>query len=733
MDEAYNKFINFIGLSIDKQPKLLRTKEEPKKGDYIRRNDGFFYIWKEPSFLQKKDEYEFVEPHPMILKDIITTIFKKVLEKHGYKIDANRLTNYFVRKEDYTIPHENEDVFKIVKGFEYRIRAHGGLLYLVLDYKTSIEPNMSIQGLIGEGIESQFFLDTFVKFEKEDRKIKGKIESLDSTDAEIKDFRGSIHKVQLDLIYPETKSYMLDRILSKLDRKKNAVFLQRSATFLNIKQASRRRLDEIKRIKDELSELFPLEYSGFKIQIKDTLTPILDLQSGEQQTEIIDTQGTLETQDYLFYGDSIEEEPCLLFDEEDSSKSHLQPYYGLKNFGPYSKRDISKIEVSIICPRDKKAQMENLFNTIKDGGPHFYEGTKKMFRADLTLNRIILVDDISAEGYENACDTFSQEDRGKTDVALVYVPETPRNWPYSPYYKAKYKLLTEGYTSQMVTDNTFENLNFSLLNLASAIYAKAGGVPWVLEREIRDVDIIIGISYSHITPERAQGLDVVSKKYLGFVNIFDQYGKWLFFQANTTPYSSEERLQAFADIISTVMKKFENERGYKPSRIAVHYSKKFGRKEKEAIIEAVEKEVANPKIIFIRIDTSHPFRAFDLSTNDGSFPRRSYIYLGGNEYLLSTTGFSDISSRQGIGTPKLLHINTYEYPQKFLSSNQVVEQVFSMTRLNWATAMTLVREPVTTSFSRMAAYMIASLNAPMWNDINVPKLQKRLEGKTWFI
>lgn len=732
MDEVYNKYINFIGLDVVEIPKIFRTKEEPTKGEYIRRIDGYYYTWKEPGLLQKKGEYEPVEPHPMILKDIIAHIFKDLLEKQGYKIDIDKLTNYYVRKDDDTIPHENEDIFSIVKGFEYRIRAQGNLIYLVLEYKIRIEPKGTIKDLIEKGISANFFLNSFVLFEENGRQRKGKIEKIDSDDAEIRDLKGNICKIDLKSIYPETKTHILDEILIKLGRRKNAVFLQRRATFLDIKQGSRKRLDEIRRIKEDISKIFPINCGDFKINIKDSLTPILDVQSDGFQGEIIDTKGTMETDDYLFYGDSIEKEPNLLFDEEDPSKSHSQPYYGLKFFGPYSKRDFSMINVSIICPRDKNDDMQKLLQLIKEGSQRVYDGTKKMFRIDLSLNQTKLLDDVTVEGYEKACEDFIQEDKGKTDVVLVYVPETPKYWPYSPYYRAKYKLLTEGYTSQMITENTFDNITFSLLNLASAIYAKAGGVPWVLEREIRDVDVIVGVAFSQIIPERAQGLNMPSERYLGFVNIFDQYGKWLFFQANTTPFSKEVRTQAFENIISEVIKKFETERGFKPSRIAFHYSKGFGKDEKEAIIKAVEKEVKNPKIIFINIDDDHPFRAFDLSTTDGSLPRRSYVYLGENEYLLSTTGISDIS-RQGIGTPRLLHIKTYEYPEKFLDSKQVMEQVFSLTRLNWATAMTLVREPVTISFSKMTAYMIASLTSAMWSQITIPSLLKRLEGKTWFI
>lgn len=136
---------------------------------------------------------------------------------------------------------------------------------------------------------------------------------------------------------------------------------------------------------------------------------------------------------------------------------------------------------------------------------------------------------------------------------------------------------------------------------------------------------------------------------------------------------------------------------------------------------------------FVSIDDSHPFRLYDIGVPDGSFPRGHYAYLAENQMLMSTTGHTPIAARR-MGTPKLLHvISRDQRPSKFIEMDDIAMQILSLTKLDWATATPLVREPVTLQFSREIAYLTAAISEQEWQSITRPEVNVTLSRRPWFI
>jgi argonaute-like protein implicated in RNA metabolism and viral defense len=123
---------------------------------------------------------------------------------------------------------------------------------------------------------------------------------------------------------------------------------------------------------------------------------------------------------------------------------------------------------------------------------------------------------------------------------------------------------------------------------------------------------------------------------------------------------------------------------------------------------------------------------YDRSTKDGSFPRGSFVYLRENECLLSTTGETPIAGLR-MGTPRLLHIRLKHITEHFLEIDDIVNQIFSLTKLNWATSMPMIREPVTLVFSKAIAYLAAAMSEQEWKGITKPEISPALNSRPWFI
>lgn len=431
-------------------------------------------------------------------------------------------------------------------------------------------------------------------------------------------------------------------------------------------------------------------------------------------------------------GRRIKDEPDLLFDRSDSSARHQQVYWGLRTYGPYDK-GMPDIKLGIICPSEEQGLVEGLVKGLNRGTPIIPGGMPRFFRCNLVTAKKIVIGSMKIEEYEKAATEFIKSTSFKdVDLILVCIPWTSRYFTDTPYYRLKAMFTSHGYPTQMITKNTFRNLKWSYLNLASAIFSKAGGVPWVLASEMKNTDMILGISVSNlITRKRRAG---GHPRFVGCVNVFDNYGKWMFFQGTARVFKEDKasRNEQLKELIEGCVQKFEAIKKRLPTNIVIHYFKKFSMREVESVEQILNEIIGEHNLACVSINSSHPFRMYDKTTSDGSFPRGAYVYLKENECLLSTTGETSIA-RLRMGTPKLLHIRLQHNTGAFSNIDDVVKQVFCLTKLNWATSMPMIREPVTLVFSNAIAYLSAVISEQEWKGITTSEVSPILNSRPWFI
>ena len=429
-------------------------------------------------------------------------------------------------------------------------------------------------------------------------------------------------------------------------------------------------------------------------------------------------------------GDRIEEEPDLLFDEADTSAVNKQPYWGLRKYGPYSK-ETDTLRLGIISTERKIGEVENLINDLNEGSSILPGGMPQFFRCKIDVEKTLTVRTVDIKEYEEAAwDFVKATDYRKIDATVVYIPKTSKYFANTPYYRLKAIFTSHGYPTQMITQSTFDNIRYSYLNLASALFAKAGYIPWVLQSEMKNIDMILGISVSNVISKKNRAGTV--PRFVGYVNVFDTYGKWMFFEGTAKSYKKDEKLVQLKSLLESALIKFKAIKRVAPRKIAIHHWKRFSHDEIETVEKTLYEALGDHNTVFVAIDDSHPFRMYDTESEDGSFPRGHYAYLGESDILLSTTGASEISGYR-MGTPKLLHISYVQKPSDFLEAREVVEQVFSLTKLNWASATPLIRRPVSLEFSRRIAYLTAAISDPIWTGIVSSNVSAMLNNRTWFI
>ncbi len=310
-------------------------------------------------------------------------------------------------------------------------------------------------------------------------------------------------------------------------------------------------------------------------------------------------------------------------------------------------------------------------------------------------------------------------------IFLIHCPEVGFSLDdeNSPYYRLKRSLLEAGVPCQMVDTPTLLDPDFKDLNLALNIVAKCGIAPWVLPESIPDADFFIGLSYT-------QSARLDGARLMGFANVFNEYGRWEFYSGGTEVFPYEEKAKHYAKLVEETLGRLALS---EEATICFHYSAKFSREDRVAILNAARRVRPKGTYWFVWINKTHHVRLYDRrQETDGSLSRGRYVLGSSNQVYLSTTGYNPY--RKFLGTPQMLEINVrIERPEGIIFGppdlRVVATQILSLTKLNWASTDSLCGEPITTKYAGDIAY----LTAAFMRQSGMFRLHPVLERTPWFI
>ena len=219
---------------------------------------------------------------------------------------------------------------------------------------------------------------------------------------------------------------------------------------------------------------------------------------------------------------------------------------------------------------------------------------------------------------------------------------------------------------------------------------------------------------------------------MGYANVFNAYGQWGFYSANSEAFPYEEKTKYFYELVKSTLEQLPP-LSETPS-IYFHYSAKFSRDDRTAILEAARAVRPKGTYSFVWINTKHNVRFYDrASEGDGSMSRGAYVVTSPRQIYISTTGYNPY--RQSLGTPVTLEVNIHteeangkirqEYDLRALAF-----QILSLTKLNWASTDSLCGEPITTKYAGDIAYLTSAF---LRQQQPAFRLHHVLEKTPWFI
>ncbi len=292
------------------------------------------------------------------------------------------------------------------------------------------------------------------------------------------------------------------------------------------------------------------------------------------------------------------------------------------------------------------------------------------------------------------------------------------------YYKVKEKLLKRNISSQCIetekmlkvleNDSALEksgkkgqNFAYTLQNIAIAVNAKLGGIPWRINMPTAK-ELVVGVGAFKNTDTNVQ--------YIASAFSFDNTGAF-----NSFEYFHKDETSELAGSIEEAIINYANVND-KPNRLVIHFYKEMSEEEIKPIENALHNLDLDIPVFVVTINKteSEDFVVFDDKFTDKMPYSGRYINLGNKTYLLcNNTRYEDntFNSMDGFPFPVKLKIscptdNELQSDTKII--NGLIDQVYQFSRIYWK-SVKQQNLPVTIKYPEMVAQI-----APHFNGGDIP-------------
>lgn len=393
----------------------------------------------------------------------------------------------------------------------------------------------------------------------------------------------------------------------------------------------------------------------------------------------------------------------LVFNNRQTSQN---PYAGLKDFGPFQPPQWAKIQLLYIVHNDD-TEIANSLHMVLLKGLKNYPGLSTFVKVNAYTNKE------SGIKFSNRSHPLPEVAEAltkrefKPDVRYIAIYITPYG-KYEPspahnriYFQMKELLLSHNITMQAIEAEKIKTIQsafqYSLTNIALAMLAKLGGIPWRLGVQ-RKKELIIGVGAFRHSDTRTQ--------YLGSAFSFDNNGSF-----NRFEHFLKHETRLLAGSIANAVRQFGTV-NKDIDRLIIHFYKTMSQKELQPIEDALHNLGLSIPVFIVSINKteSHDLTGFDTDY-EGLMPLSgSSVNIGRNRYLLfnnSRYNNSLVKITDGYPFPVKMAINCTH--QELLDDSRVIgeliEQVYQFSRLYYKS----VRQqglPVTIKYPEILASMV---------------------------
>ena len=310
----------------------------------------------------------------------------------------------------------------------------------------------------------------------------------------------------------------------------------------------------------------------------------------------------------------------------------------------------------------------------------------------------------------------------QTQYVAIYISPISRDAVSSPYFglyfQIKELLLEKKITSQVIYKDRPNNqkFNFHLPNIATAILAKIGGIPWQLNNHAANKDLVIGVG--------AFLSEKVGERYVGSAFSFNPNGLF-----NNFDCCKANNLESIVAGIRKAIGHFVVDSGT-PERLIIHYYKTMSKREAKPITNMLNTLGLNIPILIVTINKTETsdIVMFD-EKQQGLMPLSGTILkIKQNDFLL----FNNSRYKENEKCDMLFPIRV-RLSKVGVTDNEsitpdemrlLLNQVYQFSRMYWK-SVKQQNLPITIKYPEMVAEIV-----PHFSEAELPPFGK---NNLWFL
>lgn len=374
------------------------------------------------------------------------------------------------------------------------------------------------------------------------------------------------------------------------------------------------------------------------------------------------------------------------FKDKNESKSQFN---GLKEHGPYSPLEAEPFLIFIFQDNQRELANEVFNAVIGKTFPSTFPGMEKLFGVKITKDSVtkLNIKSFSKSDIENISVDLNKIIQANSNrrVMGIFIEHSKDYNPdpsFSHYYLLKYMFTTRHIPLQAITIERIkgrDGLKWSASGIGLQIFAKLGGIPWIVKPS-NEKCIIFGLGSAHQRNDQDE-----IEKYFAYSVCFDSSGIYKRIDVLGSSTDKEEYIHDLETNIKNVLSEYLD-KNENVEKCVIHLPFKIKGDEMDSIRNSVASVASDKSKItfqFIKINTDNKF--FGYADNNSKVPyESSYIKLSRDEYLVWFEGLQfgkEVVSKR-VGNP--VHIQFMRGSELDEDSRKkYLQDIINLSGANW--------------------------------------------------
>ena len=258
------------------------------------------------------------------------------------------------------------------------------------------------------------------------------------------------------------------------------------------------------------------------------------------------------------------------------NNTSIDPRGGMKSFGPYQASPHPNVRFFFIYHKpDRKDYVIPLFCYFEKGYKTFFPPLKTHIKQPFYMDKdtSLAFESTTTAVKELKHHLINLEKTPNTRYVAIYISPIHKEDQDNKqlYYQVKEELLKHEITSQVIYKESINNAYFGefLANITPALLAKIDGIPWRLDRELKQ-ELIVGVGAFKSVE--------TNTRFVGSAFCFNNKGEFKGFDC-----FRDNEYDLIAGAIGKQILKFVVDNGNDVERLIIHYYKPMGKEEIDPI------------------------------------------------------------------------------------------------------------------------------------------------------